>query len=220
MPREHWLIAVAFAGVLVLAACGSPMNASPIVGSGVIRTEVRELGGFSELHVENAIRATVSIGQPQTVRVTADDNVLAAVTAELRGSRLELRIDRSVRNAAPVLVDIVVPSLHGVRAGSAGQAHVAGLDADALEVAAESGGVVVVAGQAERCVVRAQSAGNVDLADMRAASAEVQLEAGARARLQAATVTGRVTTGSVLSVVGEAEMDVETDAAGIVVHEE
>jgi hypothetical protein len=79
----------------------------------------------------------------------------------------------------------------------------------------------VIDGHATELDLRGNSAGQAELGELAVGSATVSLESAAQARLNVADdVSGSVTTAAVLRLVDQpSTVDVDTDAAGVVVTE-
>jgi hypothetical protein len=209
-------VAVAFMG----CRAGSFGSAGE-VGSGNVASETREVGDFHRLDVESAIHATVVVGGTTSVKVTADDNLLDNVTTSVSGDRLSVAMSGSTNTRNGVDVEIVVPSLSAVHAGSAAIVEVTGLAADELRLEADSAGRITAAGSAPTIDLRAGSAAVVELGDLAVARASVSIDSAAHAWLHASDhVTGSVTSAGLLTLVGKpVTIDVSTDLTGHVVQE-
>jgi hypothetical protein len=218
MARRIGPVLAVVLGLLVAGCALAPLS-TPVVGSGVVLTESRQLPPFSTIRVESAVRATVTVGPTQSVTVTADDNILSHVVTSVSGSRLDIRMEGAVQQVTKVEVVVTAPTLVGLEASSAGSATVSGIVADELRVSTESAGTVFASGTATSIDVSASENSTADLSDVAAQVAKVRVESAARAMLRVTTsVTGRADTAGVVIIEGQPRsVAVETDTAGQVI---
>lgn len=120
-------------GVVVLATgCRDQVE-----GSGQSMTEQRDVEPFTELSVRGAVQAQVRIGQPQSVSLIGDDNVIRVIKTEVRDDRLAVEPEKSYNSNLPLRLEIVVPDLDWVAVSGASTVQVSG---SAGEVDAEASG--------------------------------------------------------------------------------
>jgi Putative auto-transporter adhesin, head GIN domain len=187
-----------------------------VIGSGNSATEDRTVGGFHALNVQTAIRATVSIGSPQRVTVTADDNVLSMVSTTVSNGELKLAMQGSVTTRTPVQVDIVVPALDSLSASSAARLEATGLTADALSVNVESAGTLSATGKASSLDVSVASSGSAELSGVPVQTVHANIASAGHATVNASSsVSGTVDSAGLLTINGNpSDVSVDTNAAG------
>jgi hypothetical protein len=116
-----------------------PVTANPaatIVGSGVTATEARPVPGFSAVSVSAPFRLVLTPGAP-SLEVTADDNVVPLVRAEVRGDTLFLGFTLnsvSLVRTREILVRATLPELREARGSGAAVLELSGVEADQLLV--------------------------------------------------------------------------------------
>jgi hypothetical protein len=81
--------------VVLLAACGLPVTGGALSGSGKLATRDYAVEGFTGIDARNGFDVTVTGGDAFKVTVTADDNVLDALTVKKAGDMLQLAMDGS-----------------------------------------------------------------------------------------------------------------------------
>ena len=217
-----------FASVIVLSltlalatGCYVSTSGPTVIGSGNSAGEDRAMGDFHALQAGAAILATVSIGTPQRVTVTADDNLLSMVTTSVSNGELQLSMQGSVSTRTPIQVNIVVPAIDSLTATSAARIEATGLTADALTVTANSAGVVNATGQATSLNVTAESSGTANLESVPVQDVTASIASAGRVTVNASgSVGGKVQTAGLLTIIGNPpQIDVQTDAAGRVVRQ-
>jgi hypothetical protein len=220
--RRSTAIALAILVVPSLVACRSgTIGSATEIGSGRAATETREVGTFDRLDASSAVSVVVTVGGPVSVKVTADDNLVDNVVASVSGDRLIVGMNGSVSTRVPVTVDVVVPTLSAVHAGSASTVEIEGLATDRLQLDADSAGRIIAAGSAPKVDLHVGSAGQLRLHDLAVDDATVSIDSAGQAWLRATQgVTGSVTSAGSLMLVGKpATVDVSTDLTGNVVQQ-
>jgi hypothetical protein len=211
-------IAVALS-IFFVTACST--IAPPLVGSGRAQTEQRTVSDFTKASIDDAIVATIIVGPAVTIAVTADDNVLAKVTTTVVAGKLSVDIDGTAMSRTPVTVAITVPALDDVEAATAAKLTVTGLNADNFSAAARSAATVVIRGNANSVVVKADTAATADLGGVAAQTATVSASSAARATVNAQlSVSGSVDSAAVVTVEGNPpSVNVATSSGGVVVRD-
>lgn len=146
-------------------------------GSGVEASETRELGDFSKIELSGEANVVVTIGDPQSVIVRADDNLLADVETEVNDDTLEIS-EPSLTDLEPragLTVEVTVPELQEVEVSGSGDLSVDGVLGELFRVEVSGAGNVEASGEVERVEAEVSGAGDVQLAELvaREATAEV-----------------------------------------------
>jgi len=99
-------------------------------GSGRTATEVRALTEFEAIALVGSIDLHVRLGTPQSVELSADDNLLPLLqtTVESTAQGATLRVgwkrDESISTRSPVQVTVVVPRLSSLAGAGSGDMRV------------------------------------------------------------------------------------------------
>src|ERR1041385_676738 len=91
------LVAVA----LALPAC--KFRSSGIAGSGVRKTEKRELKSFSAIDTTGAYEIHIACQKPASFEIEADDNILPLIKTEVRDGILFVNSDERYHTSKPVI---------------------------------------------------------------------------------------------------------------------
>src|SRR5512140_3056357 len=114
--------------VLATAACGAQQASTELIGSGVTASEQRTTATFTSLSITGkAIDTYVSIGDPVSVKVTSDDNIVPLIITKVQNDELTIGLDRVVSTKLGMRVDLTMPSLARLKAGPAVKVHLAGV---------------------------------------------------------------------------------------------
>jgi hypothetical protein len=138
-----------------------------VPGSGVVRSETRQLPDFTGVSVDYPAEVVIRQGEVQSVSVEAEDNLLPQLATRVTGGRLyiENRAPRSSRvdPTRPVRITLTVKDLHQLDAPSAGSVSVTGLQTDSLHLSVSGAGHVVLSGlDVSTLTVDLSGAGNID----------------------------------------------------------
>ncbi len=182
-----WGVAVAMVAAL-LSACtwGSP--GGMVVGSGDVTTETRTVSEFTEVEAGGGIQLELRTG-PQSVVVRAQPNIVEITTTEVSGSRLKVDTTSGYVSTDGLVVEISVPKLTTVAlsGGASVSGEVGTLEAFGLEL---SGGARAdLTGTVTALDLNASGGAILELAELRATDAQLDLSGGVVATLD---VTGRL----------------------------
>lgn len=188
MPsRGTWSLGLALA--LSVAAC------NVVTGSGNLISEVRDLGGFTEVQISDGMAAEVTVDSsaPFSVVVRYDDNLIDQVVTRLDGNTLVIEYDGNVNlRDADRAIEIAMPRLD--RAGANG------------------GAALAMTGAVESYSIEASGGAAVNAAELTAQSVTVDASGGSAVTLFAvATVAGRASGGAAVEILGSPSVaDVDT----------
>lgn len=150
--------AVWIVGTVVTLGCAT--------GNGQLSTELRELGEFDSLEATQGLQVTVEQGEPASVAIRTDENLLPTVETSIRNGKLHLGIWHSqwVFPSQGVQVRVVTPRVSRVEATSASSVRLDGVSQAELSVEADSSALIELRGlQVERLTAAAESAARVIL---------------------------------------------------------
>jgi len=122
-----------------------------IKGSGVIKTETREISDFNAISIDYPADVIVKQGENYAVVIEAEDNLLSQLDTSVRGDTLYLR--NSERNwsqriypTKPVILTITVVDLKEMNLPTAGSIEMNGLETDSLAVSVSGAGDINLSG--------------------------------------------------------------------------
>ena len=154
---------------------GGTSHGASVRGSGSAATEVRQTAAFSALQLAGSTTMTVRVGEPRSVRVTGDDNLLRHVTTRVRAGSLVVGTTGSFATTTPMSVLVTVPELDAVTLSGSGMLVVTGLSARRLAVALPGSGTVRVSGSAGELRATLSGSGDMQLQDLVARDVSARL---------------------------------------------
>lgn len=124
-------------------------------GSGNIIGVARNVGEFTEISILYPSDVTIRQGEVQSVKITADDNLLPQLSTEVRSGRLTIENNerswaKRVNSTEPVQIIITVNDLSQIDFDSAGKVLVDQLSVDELSLNLSGAGEITFASLAAR----------------------------------------------------------------------
>jgi hypothetical protein len=178
MKKTVVLLTLALSFVFVLSACG-------VRGSGVRKTEKRDLPAFTSIETTGAFEVEVTCQKPASFEIEADDNILPLVQTEVRDGVLHVITTKHYSATGGILLRINVPNLAGVKSTGAGKFHVADVKNDNFEIDSMGAATVFASGQSKALKIRSTGAGKIDAHDLRAQKADVTVTGAAGVEVNA-----------------------------------
>ncbi len=169
--------------VLLLLACGLALASCKfnrgIAGSGVRKTEKRELKSFNAIDTTGAYEIDVTCQKPASFEIEADDNILPLIKTEVRDGILFLSSDQPFHSAKPVSLRITLSDLNSVSSHGAGQVKIADANSRDLKIESTGAASVVGSGTAKSVSISSTGAGEIDTSKLRAEKAKVEVNGAA-----------------------------------------
>ena len=194
MKKLAITLTLALSALFVLSACG-------VRGSGVRKTEKRDLPAFTSIETTGAFEVEVTCQKPASFEIEADDNILPLIQTEVRDGVLRVTTTRNYSATGGIRLRINVPDLASVKSTGAGKFHVADVKNDNFEIDSTGAATVIASGLSKALKIRSTGAGKIDAHDLSAQKVEV-------------TVTGAAG----VEVSASDELDVSVSGAGRVTY--
>ncbi|MBX3119280.1 MAG: DUF2807 domain-containing protein [Fimbriimonadaceae bacterium] len=178
MQFSKLLLAVAFGGsVIALNGCmvermvGGPQ----VKGSGNVKSETRKVDAFTKVQSAGPFNVELKIGSPQSVSVSADDNILEIVRTEVKDGTLIIDSSRNFSSTGDIKVTIVVPSLEDFSASGSGDSTLTGLEGKTLGLTVTGSGSVRASGKCDFLVAEVTGSGSIQAGDLTADEASARV---------------------------------------------
>jgi hypothetical protein len=109
MKNALILVVGALVGLWILSGC------SVITGSGVLKTEQREVSGFTQVEADGPMDVTFKPGDVEGVTIEADDNILPVLETYVSNGVLHLKIkDLTAINHATIHMTVTYTTLDNI----------------------------------------------------------------------------------------------------------
>ena len=140
--------ALAMALACLVGAC---FDGNSIKGSGNIKTESRSVSDFTGVEVSGSAKLVVEQGEREDLTISADDNLLQYLTADVEGSTLKLGTKgfTLIQPTAPITYTLQVKQLKTIGASGSVIVDAKGIRTDSLTVAVSGTGDISISGEAE-----------------------------------------------------------------------
>jgi len=218
--RARWSIAVAMLCIVTGAAVqahdlfnGIFSNHRTIHGSGTMATEVREVESFTRVSVAMGVDVLVTVGSPQQVKLTFDDNIIGKVRTRVRGNTLEIDSRNSFSTSSKCKIEITVPSLDEFSLAGSGNIDIHGVAGDKFEIDLAGSGNVRIDGRTKILEIDVAGSGDIDARDLIAEEAEVSIAGSGNVRVHAEkSLEANISGSGDIRYYGDP--DVESDVSG------
>jgi len=234
-------IGMIFGAMIVASAILSGCNiigSETVSGSGNVVEEDRDVSGVTGVELATIGLLTIEIGDEESLRIEAEDNLLEHFETEVRNGTLRINhADRiKINNNEPVNFFLTVRSLDSIKLSSAGNVQApdlgsgeftislssAGslemgvLTADVLKVSITSAGDVSIAGgKVETQEVSLQSAGDYDAENLESTNADVKINSAGNAEVWVTdNLKARLNSSGNLSYQGDPKLDTSSNSSG------
>lgn len=197
---------------------------STVIGSGTLATEARPVEGFDSVAVSAAGHLIVEQTGVESLQVTAEDNVLPLVRAEVIDGRLVLGFEPhvSLTITREVLFRLTVRELNEAEAAGASRVELRGVHASELALRLSGASVVSATGFVERVRLELSGASRAEMPSLDSRAVRADLSGVSRGLVRVSdslvvnangasvleylgnpTVTANVSGGSVIRRAGE-----------------
>src|SRR5882762_2517436 len=138
MKRIGIVLTFCLSAVFVLSGCHMGVH-----GSGVRKTEKRDLPAFNAIETSGAFEVQVNCQQPASFEVEADDNLLPLVQTEVRDGVLRVSTTKGYSSDGGIVLRVRVPDLVSVKSTGAGKFNVSNVKNDKFEIHSTGAATVI-----------------------------------------------------------------------------
>ena len=216
-----WLTVYVLSTFFIGAGCDGPT----VVGSGVSRSEDREIDKFQSVSIYGVGSIKIKVGPATPLTITADDNMLKHVRSEIKGGVLHVGVRRGnyTWHGFPEF-ELSVPELNSLQLAGQTQASVTGLDQKEFRVTTSGQNGVTLAGAVSKLVLNLEGQSSCDAINVSAKSVMVRsIEENVQCAyfLNASElISGNIAGTSSIEHTGMPTLDVKTNAKTSIKHRE
>jgi hypothetical protein len=163
--------------ILVLSAC-SIGDGRTVRGSGKVVEETRAVSGVTGVDLATLGNLTIEVGDTESLRIEAEDNLMAYLETEVRNGRLSIETQDNVnlRNTRPINYYLTVTGLDTIEISSSGDIQAPDLEAERFSINISSSGDLEMGDlEADSLTVRISSSGDVTMGLLDANTLEVDI---------------------------------------------
>ncbi len=171
--------------MIVLVAISACHIGSKVVGSGVRKTEKRDLAPFKAIDVQGALDIQATCQKPESFEIEGDDNILPLIQSEVRDGVLYLRALKSYRSSKGLSIRITVPNLESIKTTGAGEFRVQDLKNEKFDLRSTGAPTITASGESKSVEIHATGAGVIDIHRLHAEKANVSSSGAAKIEVYA-----------------------------------
>jgi hypothetical protein len=175
--RHTILLATIILATLVLSAC-SIGDGRTVRGSGNVVEETREVSGITGVDLATLGHLTIEVGDTESLRIEAEDNLMEYLETEVRNGRLSIETQDNIRLDAkrPINYYLTVTGLDTIEISSSGDIQAPDLEAERFSTKISSSGDLEMGDlEADSLTVRISSSGDVTMGVLDANTLEVDI---------------------------------------------
>ena len=149
--------------------------------------ETRELPAFKSITTQGAYKLVVTVGQPQSVVVSGDQDVIAKLNTKVVNDNLVISMpdEKNAKWKDKLSIVIGVAQLGKFQMEGIGDTTLNQLAGDEFVLRYQGVGTLAANGKVQRFILKAEGVGNVDARDLDAKSVEASVEGIGSAKVRA-----------------------------------
>ena len=202
------------AGTLLLTGC------TGTTGSGTVKSESRQVSGFSKVDLSGVGRATIQQTGTESLTILAEDNILPLLTSEVRDGTLELGLKRmrSINPTEPITYRLTVKSLDSVGVSGSGSVSVTGLDTPRLTVDLSGSGEIRAAGNADSQKIDISGSGRYLAPELTSRAVDADISGSGKGDVRASdTLKASISGSGTLTYIGDPRVSQDVSGSGKVI---
>ena len=150
--------------ILGLASCSDD---NEIRGSGNLESEFREVNFFDKLNSVGVFEITMIQGETQSVKITADDNILNDVITSVSNSELLLDLKNENYTNITLKAEITITDFYGITNSGVGNITIREIDVEhEIDVVNSGTGDINMKGEAESMTIYNEGTGDIESYDL------------------------------------------------------
>lgn len=170
-----------------LVGCDWSGYGPTLVGSGVAITEDRVLDSFTKIDVSGALKVDAKIGEPSSVTVTGDDNVVALISSKVTDGTLHLHLEHNgrVQEKTPLLITVVGEIIGKVDVSGACHVTINGVTGSDLDIGISGASELKLDGQCDQLQAEVSGASTLKASRLESTRAIVDVSGASTATVNA-----------------------------------
>jgi hypothetical protein len=182
-------------------------------GSGVSKTESRDIDAFEEIELSGVGDLTYSVSSDETasLTLTTDDNLLPLVLTSVENGVLKIKLEKPISPKIGLKIEVSSPSLKRAELAGACKAKLNDLAGESFQLEIAGACNAELKGQVTKLEIDGAGAVNVNSMDCDAEDVNVDMSGAASARVRASKTLNIDAAGAVkVSYAGECEVTKST----------
>jgi hypothetical protein len=192
--------------LIVMTGCGkfTKWSGKATSGSGVVKTEKRDVGAFASVSVSGAYEVEIVCQKQPGIEIEGDDNILPLVQTYVEDNTLYIHSERSFNVKRAIKLRITTGNLEELNSSGASKITLEGVKNEQLVIETSGASKIDAAGETKSLEIESSGASKVDVQELRAARVKVSLSGAGRANVYASEeVNADVSGASQITYYGE-----------------
>jgi hypothetical protein len=203
--------------ISILSVVGCRYVDRGVPGSGVAKTETRDLGNFEVVDFSGAGTLELTIGLPARLTITADDNLLPLIETTVRDGRLLIGSSQSINPKTGLVVHASATDIKSVNISGAATTIVTGINNESFTIDLSGSGSIKLAGKTDRLTLSVSGAASTDATNLQASSVVVGISGSGSAKVQAReTLNANVSGSGSITYIGNPKVEQNISGVGSV----
>ncbi len=160
-------------------------NSNGIKGSGVSKSESREVESFNSISLEGYGTLKISQGDEESVTITTDDNLLEVIKTNVKDNVLTISPSESISPKSGLKIDVVTKDIVAVNSDGAATIEVADIVGDSIKFDLSGAATVSGTGEYTDLTVSIAGAGTAKLSEFKSENTKVTISGAGSATVYA-----------------------------------
>jgi Putative auto-transporter adhesin, head GIN domain len=156
-----------------------------VVGSGVIKTQLRNVVDFNEVKASGAMNVEILAGETFLVEVEADDNLIEHIITELDGETLKIYTENRLSAKSKIVVRVSMPNLKEANVSGASKMNISGIQNEDLSLRASGASKINIKGETKSLDIDISGASKIDAEALIAESVKAEASGASSAVINA-----------------------------------
>ncbi len=183
---KYYLIALVFI-VLALNSCDHQQNIA-MSGNGIPQTETRQITNFTNLEVSGAFKVNIVSHKTESLKVTADSNLLNEIVTEVKDGTLYIHNKTGIFLSPTKVPQITITASKIAKLSESGdsQINLSGVDNGQLNIHTSGASTLEISGKVEELNIQTQGATKINSQHLNASKVNVKVSGIAKVTVYAA----------------------------------
>jgi len=170
---KQLLIACFFVLLLGITACTFMPGNNKTKGSGVTKTEKRDVPQFASIEVSCSGVINLTSQEKKSLEISGDDNIVPLITTEVKNNTLYIKSIKDYDPQSKLQINVSNPNFEKLVFAGAGEATLSKIMNERLEVMVSGAGEVKASGETKEAAITLTGAGMIDAKDLHAIKTKV-----------------------------------------------
>ncbi len=210
------LLLCLWVGVVGFAGCTFDFVGE--AGSGVKKTETRDVEPFDQIEASGAATVNVHFGKQPSLTITTDDNLLELIETKVSDGKLTIQPIKSISPRVGVLVDVTTTDLKSLEGSGAVEFNVRSAKLDSLTVRFSGASTLTADGTANKLDISVSGSGKIDAENLKAKTVKFSLTGAGTGKVYASdSLDASISGAARLTYFGNPHVTQEVSGVGSVV---